>query len=162
MLLDYTTYADIRAALGVSEEEIDDATMGLDIHLTLLEADLDDLSPELLVTWNALPAPDVRSTPEAKFAAMLKLYSTYAVAFNLLGSAELFGFLKVGDGRASTERVPEAYVSLKTSVTAMYMRLRARLLGALQVLVPGAVVLTATSVSFISAVSIASDPVANA
>jgi hypothetical protein len=40
MLTEYTTYEDVRAALGVSSEEIDDATLGLDTFLTLLEEDL--------------------------------------------------------------------------------------------------------------------------
>lgn len=159
MLTDYTTYADIRAALGVSEEELEDATLDLDLHLTLLEDGVDQLSPTLLAYWAALP--DTLSSDQAKFAALFKLYCTYAVAFNLLNSAELFGFLKVADGRASTERVPEAYKSLRLGVTGMYQRVKARMLAAYLVLAPAAVVATPVTTSMVSSVGIAVDPVTN-
>lgn len=161
MLTDYTTFADIRAALGVSEEELDDATLELDLHLTLLEDGVDQLSPTLLADWAALPSPDTQSADQLKFAALFKLYCTYAVAFNLLNSAELFGFLKVADGRASTERVPEAYKSLRLGVTGMYQRVKARMLAAYLVLVPAAVVATPVITSLVSSVGIAADPVTN-
>lgn len=161
MLLDYTTYADIRAALGVSEEELDDVTLGLDLHLTLLEDGLDQLSATLRSDWEALSAPDTQTADELKFAALFKLYCTYAVAFNLLDSAELFGFLKVADGRASTERVPGAYKTLRAGVTAMYQRVKARMLAAYLVVNPAAVVAAPATTSFISSVGIAADPVTN-
>lgn len=162
MLTEYTTYAEVRSALGVSEEELSDEELGLDIYLLTLEDRLESLSDDLLPTWQDLPEdPDSHSAEEKKFAGLFKLYSTYAVAFHLLDSAELFGFLKVADGRASTERVPDSYKNLRINVTGMLGRLQAKLLAALGILVPGADVPVPATLSFVSAVGIAVDPVTN-
>lgn len=159
MLTDYTTFADVRAALGVSEEELSDETLGLDLHLTLLEDGADQLSPTLLTYWAALPVAGSQSAAQVKFVALFKLYCTYAVAVNLLDSAELFGFLKVADGRASTERVPGAYKNLRAGVSGMYQRVKARMLAAYLGLEPTATVAVVAPLSFISSVGIAADPV---
>ena len=157
MLTDYTTYADIRAALGVSEEEIEDVTLGLALYDTLLSEDLLAVDPALASTFAALPSTG-RTPAQARLAALTSLYATYAVAFRLTDSVELFGFLKVADGRASTERAKEAFANLRTNIAAMLARLRGTLLDALLVVVPGTVV-TASTTSWVSSTGIATDPV---
>lgn len=157
MLTDYTTYADIRAALGVSEEEIEDVTLGLALYSTLLDEDLLAVDPLLVSTFTALP-PTGRTPAQARLAALTSLYATYAVAHRLTDSVELFGFLKVADGRASTERAKEAFDNLRANIAAMLSRLRGTLLAALQVVVPSTVV-TATTSSWVSSTGIALDPV---
>lgn len=158
MLTEYTTFNDIRAALGVSEEEIDDLTIGLSLYETLLDEDLLAVDPNLVATWVALPAVDSRSAVERRFGSLVGLYSTYAVAYRLTDTVELFGFLKVADGRASTERAQEAFNNLRANITGMLTRLRGLLLAALQALVP-ATVITATSFSWVSSTGTATDPV---
>lgn len=157
MLTDYTTYADIRAALGVSEEEIEDVTLGLALYDTLLSEDLLAVDPLLVSTFTALPSTG-RTPEQARLAALTSLYATYAVAHRLTDSVELFGFLKVADGRASTERAKEAFDNLRTNIAAMLSRLRSTLLAALQLVVPSTVV-TATTTSWVSSTGIALDPV---
>lgn len=160
MLTEYTTYAEVRAALGVSEEEIDDATLELQMYESLLEEDLDGISPLVHTTWAALPEDEsLRTADEAKFAQRLRLYSTYSVASELLTSVELFGFLKVADGRASTERRPQAFDTIKGNVHAMKLKARAWLLASLELLVPGTPVTPAGSISWTSSVAPATDPV---
>lgn len=158
MLTEYTTFKDIRAALGVSEEEIDDETLGLAIYETLLNEDLLAVDPLLVSTWLALPVIDSRNAAQLRLGSLVGLYSTYAVAYRLTDSVELFGFLKVADGRASTERTTEAFNNLRNNILAMLLRVRALLLAALQVVVPGTVI-TATSFSWVSSTGIATDPV---
>lgn len=158
MLTEYTTYNDVRAALGVSEEEIDDATLGLALYETLLNEDLLAVDALLVSTWLALPAVDARSAPQLRLGALVSLYSTYAVANRLLGSVELFGFLKVADGRASTERPGDAFTNLRNNIAAMLARVKDLLLAVLQILAPG-VVVTATVFSWVSSTGIAADPV---
>lgn len=158
MITDYTTFNDIRAALGVSEEEIEDSTLGLALYETHLNEDLLAVDPLLVSTWAALPAANLRSVAQARFAGLVSIYATYAVAYRLLISVELFGFLKVADGRASTERAKEAFANLRTNITAMLGKLKALLLDALQVLVP-ATVINATSFSWVTSTGLALDPV---
>ena len=157
MLTNYTTYADIRAALGVSEEEIEDVTLGLALYSTLLDEDLLAVDPLLVSTFTALP-PTGRTPAQARLAALTSLYATYAVAHRLTDSVELFGFLKVADGRASTERAKEAFANLRTNISAMLARLRGLLLAALQVVVPSTP-LASTAFSWVSSTGIALDPV---
>lgn len=157
MLTTYTTYADIRAALGVSEEEIEDVTLGLALYSTLLDEDLLAVDPALVSTFEALPSSG-RTPAQIRLANLVSLYATYAVAFRLTDSVELFGFLKVADGRASTERAKEAFANLRTNISAMLARLRGLLLAALQVVVPSTPA-AAASFSWVSSTGIAIDPV---
>lgn len=160
MLTEYTTYAEVRAALGVSEEEIDDTTLELQMYESLLEEDLDAVSPIVRTTWLALPEDEsLRTADEVKFAQRLRLYSTYSVAAELLTSVELFGYLKVADGRASTERRPQAFDTIKANVLAMQVKARAWLLASLELLVPGTPVTPAGTISWTSSVAPATDPV---
>lgn len=160
MLTEYTTYAEVRAALGVSEEEIDDTTLELQMYESLLEEDLDAVSPAVRTTWLALPEDEsLRSADEVKFAQRLRLYSTYSVAAELLTSVELFGYLKVADGRASTERRPQAFDTIKANVQAMKLKARAWLLASLELLVPGTPVTPAGTINWTSSVAPATDPV---
>ena len=158
MLTEYTTCDDIRAALGVSEEEISDSTLGLSLYETLLNEDLLAVDALLVSTWVALPAVDSRNAAQLRLGNMVSLYSTYAVAYRLTDSVELFGFLKVADGRASTERTGEAFENLRANSASMLARLRGLLLAALQAIVP-ATVTTATVFSWVSSTGIAADPV---
>ena len=163
MLTEYTTYDDIRAALGVSTEEIDDATLGLDSYLTLLEEDLLAVNAGVPTAWLALPAdPGADTALEARFRKLVKLYSTYDVAYRLLDSSEMFGFLKVADGRASTERAAKAFENLRVNVSAMLAKIETLLLNALLALVPAAVIAAPTGLIYVSGVAGSTDPVTGA
>jgi hypothetical protein len=159
MLTEYTTFNDVRAALGMSEEEVSDETLGLDTISTLLDEDLLALAPLLVATFAALPAVDAQSALESRLYKLTRLYATYAVAFRLIDTAELFGFIKVADGRASTERVAEAYKNLRTNLAAQLQRIKALLLGALGALVPTVTAPVSAGNVWISSVGLGSDPV---
>lgn len=159
MLTSYTTYAEVRAALGVSEEEISDQTLELQIYETLLIEDLADLNAGVLPAWEALPAEESRTAEQARFAALVHLYSTYAVAYRLTDNVELFGFIKMSDGRASAERPKEAFAKLRANIEAMLTRIGGKLLGALLVLVPDAPISVSADLILVSSVGIANDPV---
>lgn len=159
MISDYTTFNDIRAVLGVSEEEINDETLGLELHHTNLIEDLAEVSAFALPTWDALPAVDSRNAAQLRYGRLFSLYCSYAVAYRLLDSTEMFGYLKVADGRASTERANEAFKNLRLNVTAQLARVRALLLAALAQLEPLAPVPAAAATTWISSTGIAADPV---
>ena len=163
MITDYTSFEDVRAALGVSEEEIADGTLELESFATLLDEDLREINAGLPAIFLSLAADEANWTAnQRRLVGLIKLYATYAIAFRLLDSSELFGFLRVADGRASTERVPDAYRNLRANITAMLGRIKAKLIAALLLVYPGLSVPTLAAVSYFSAVGIATDPVTRA
>ena len=163
MITDYTSFEDVRAALGVSDEEISDGTLQLESWSILLDEDLRSINAGLAAIFTDLAGnvPDW-TADERRLHSLIKLYATYAVAFRLLDSSELFGFLRVADGRASTERVPDAYRNLRANLTAMLGRVRALLASALLAVFPVVEVPTLTVVSYFGAVGTATDPVTGA
>lgn len=159
MLADYTTFAEIRAALGVSDEEIDDETLGLEVYEIRLEEDLRALSTLALSTWLALPDVDTRTADEARFGRLFKLYVTYAVAYGLTDNAELFGFLKVADGRASTERTVKAFENLRANLAGRVTSFGKLLLEALSTIVPAVPAPVNEFPLWVSSTGTATDPV---
>lgn len=162
MLADYTTFAEIRAALGVSDEEIDDETLGLELYEIRLEEDLRALSPVALSTWSALPGVDSRTADETRYGRLFKLYATYSVAYGLTDNAELFGFLKVADGRASTERTAKAFDNLRMNLAGRVTTFGNLLVDALSTLVPAVPAPLNEFPLWVSSTGTATDPVTGA
>lgn len=106
MVTDYATTADIRALLGVSEEEIEDATINSAVFSTQLEATLDDMSPLLATNYAAIKLiPEVNRTPvQVKFLKTAALYAAYIVAYDMLTSMTHFAPERVTDGKAEFQR----------------------------------------------------------
>ena len=159
MITEYTSYDEVRGVLGVGPKEIGDETLALPMWETQLEEYFNETSTYILVTWATLPDVDARSAAERRFANLVRLCASYAVATFLLPSSELFGFLRVGDGRASTERTAKAYENLKATVPAQLAKMMEKLLAALAAIEPAAPVPTAPTVAYVSAVGISNDPV---
>ena len=60
MLTDYTTYASIRATLGVSTDDLTDETLSLDLYDDYLTQDLEDIAitlPDTYATTKAVSVP---------------------------------------------------------------------------------------------------------
>lgn len=160
MVETFTSYPDIRAALGVSEFELGDETLSLAVWSQHLEEDLNEVSPLLLPTWDALDPDSSQLSPdELRFKKLMGLFVTYAVAYRLTDSAEVFSFLKLADGRATAERVPEAFSVLRANIQAMLNRIRALLLAALSAIDPNAPVPPSITASLIGSTGLATDPV---
>lgn len=105
-LIDYTTLDDIRAVLGISEEEVSNADLSLESFAISLELKLSDISESLASAYSAVKAiPEASMTAkQLRFYKTVRLYAAYAVAENLLTSLPNFGFKVVTDGKAKTER----------------------------------------------------------
>lgn len=160
MVETFTSYEDIRAALGVSPFELSDDTLALDTWSNWLAEDLEDASPLLLPTWEALDPDSSNLSPdELRFKKLMGLFATYAVAHRLTSSAEVFSFLKLADGRATAERVPEAFERLRENIEAMLNRVRKLLLDALAAIDPNAPTPTSFTAALVGATGIAADPV---
>jgi hypothetical protein len=131
-LTDYTTCNDIRAALGVSDEELGDDTLSLELYEYNLMQDLMDVGDTLGDDYLVVADLTVKTPQAVKFYQATRLFSTYAVARQLLGSLPLFSPKEVSDGKATMSRfsqnpyqdtiktVKEQYDKFKTRLEAAY------------------------------------------
>ena len=106
MLADLTTCDEVRAVLGVSDDEIEDRTILLPVYEYNLEAELRGVSATLISH-----CADVRAKPEAErtdnekwLLKMAAIFATYAVAKNLTTSLPMFSPKEVSDSKASMAR----------------------------------------------------------
>lgn len=157
MLTLYTTYDDIRAALGVSDEELEDATLALRLYADHLDADLDDISYDLRSTFQTTLQKTVKTDIENRFLQATRMFAVYSVSKALTTSLPMFSPKSVEDGKARVDRFNDPYKKTITEVGAQYERWRNRLLLAYQEL--GQVGATKTTRSYMSVVTPSSDPI---
>lgn len=157
MLIDFTTYSEIRAALGVSDEELADATLALPIYEEHLRADLEDISLSLIDTYNAVRAEAVPSAAQSRFLAAVHLFSTYSVAKHLTNALPLFSPRSVEDGKARMERFNDPYKGVIEKIESEYGRWQSRLEAAFIALGQSATARTARV--FMSVAGAASNPI---
>lgn len=164
-LTDYTTYAEIRGALGVSTTELPDSTLTQDQWATLLILNLEDVAaelPTLYGTISALPSGS-RTTQQQRLYDLVRLFASYTTANTLLTSLSMFGVARLTDGRAEFQRVTDPFSDTRIGVTSMLAAIRKKLIAAYLALVPNGVVDTGSSVFTIAAsIGLAVDPVTNA
>lgn len=159
-LTDYTTFDEVRALLGVSDEEIGDETLALPIWSTKLDFALEEISETLQETLE-----NISSTPEANRTAAQKkllkvgnLYAAYSVASDLLVSLPMFGFERVTDGKAEIQRF-DRWEDLRNGVAAGLQAMKVKLRLALAT-VDSAYNLPATIVPVrVVSTGLATDPV---
>lgn len=110
MLTDYTTYDDVRSALGVSDEELADATLALESVYSHLLFDLEDVGLTLPDDYTAVAAiaEASRTTEQQRFYRATRLFSTLATARALAASLPLFGPKDISDGKATVSRFADA------------------------------------------------------
>lgn len=159
-LTDFTTYDEIRAVLGVSDEEIENVTLALPIYATELEFVLSDISEDVITEYTTIAAiaEGSRTAVQQRYYNVVRLFSSYVIAKSLLTSLPMFGFKSVGDGKADTERF-DKWEDVKAGVEAGYTGLLARLKALLQQLDPGFTPVAPVVRNFIVAAGLASDPV---
>ncbi len=131
ILLNYTSYDEIRAVLGVSDEEIEDVTLALPIYAQKLGFELEDISATLETTYETARTAPTPTTAQTKLLNSVQVFSAYALAKHLLGSASLFAPRRIGDGRAETERVTDPFETLRDDVESAYLSLKQRVSAAL-------------------------------
>lgn len=109
-LTDYTSYAEVRAVLGVSDDEIDDATLGLGVYSLNLLAEFEDIAealPEDYATVVAIDAPN-RTELQRKFCNAVQLFAPYAIGKQLASSLPLFSPKAITDGKSGFTRFSES------------------------------------------------------
>lgn len=130
MLIDYTTFDDIRSALGVSSDELEDTTLELETWDYHLQADLEGISATLTAGYAAVVAVAAgsRTAAQAKLYRATRLYATLSTANALAASLPMFGPKDVSDGKALVSRFADApYKAVVKSVREQYETAGARL-----------------------------------
>lgn len=157
MLTDYTTYNDIRAVLGVSEDDLTDTTLALQIYEDYLTQELEDVDidlPDTYTTTAALPAP---TAAETRFVKACSLFATFSVARTLTASLPLFAAKQITDGKAQVSRFDNPYKDAIKSINEQYEVLKTRLIAALGAI--GTITTAATVQRYFAVISPSVDPV---
>lgn len=103
-LTDFTSYADIRAALGVGEAEIEDTVISLPIYVNNLGMEMDSISLSLVADFTTATAAVTPTAAQSRFLRAMQLFASYAVARQLTTSLPLFSPKEIHDGKASMVR----------------------------------------------------------
>lgn len=165
-ILDYTSYDEVRAVLGVSSTELPDLAISQPMYGSLLLLALEDVDlslPTLFSTLSAIPA-DTITISQARLVTLVRLYAPHSVADKLLTSLPMFGIQSLTDGRAGFARQNDVsiYADVKVAVKLVLEEIRARLaLAYLKLVNPAATSLAMPVLVFAAATGILKDPVTN-
>lgn len=129
LVTDYTTCAEIRAALGVSDDELEDVTIQLPMYSNMLEMELEEVAVTLPATYTTVSALTVKTDDQARFLNAAHLFATYAVAKQLTVSLPLFSPEQLTDGKAAFKRSSQGnpYALVIEAVTKDFSRFKKRL-----------------------------------
>ena len=158
-LTDFATYDEIRAVLGVSDEELEDGTLALPMYLKLLQLDFGDIAGTLEAQYLAAKASITSSAAEQKLVDVVSVFSAYAISKHLLTSLPLFAPKRITDGRAETDRITDPFEGVREGVNSMYPVLKSRVGAALAAL--GTSVTASPARTFFSVAGLAINPVTN-
>lgn len=131
VITDYTTYNDIRAALGVSSTDIDDTTLALALYSDHLQDDLETISLTLPETYTTVKAVVTPSDAQKRFLQAARLFSTYCLARQLTTSLPMFAVKQLSDSKATGQRFDLAYKDTMKQVNEQYDKMRNKLVQAL-------------------------------
>jgi hypothetical protein len=161
MALTRTTHDEVRATLGVSDEELENATLDLKVFTDQLELELSDIDPTLPTTLDTITAiaEGSRTAAQAKLFNIANIFCSYAYAKVLLTSLPLFSPKTITDGRAEFERHINLMDDVRDGISAGYSALRTRLQDALAALGSGYTAPVATTIIFATSIGLATDPV---
>ena len=154
----FTSYPEVRAVLGVSDEELEDITLALPMYSLKLQMELEEVYVglyDLYITTRDLP---VVSPAEQKLLNVVQVFSAYAVSKSLLASSTLFAPQKITDGRAGMERF-DATENLRDEIEQTLVALKARILAVLGVL--GLVVPVTSPRVYFGAAGLSINPITN-
>ena len=135
-ITDYTSYAEVRAALGVSEEEVGDGVLGLPMYGSHLATEMTDLADTLSltedidVTYAAIKiiAEDALTKQQKRVLATTQLFATYAVARHLGTALAMMAPKSIGDGKALMSRFADSpYKSTLSNVETQYEKAKGAL-----------------------------------
>lgn len=156
-----TSYAEVRAVLGVSDEELEDSTLALSIYDTEVDIRVDEISANaasVYATVSALAEGD-RSVVQQRYYKVYRLLCSYLFADTLFKSMPMFSYKNVTDGKAEVSRF-ESLETVERGIKAGINTARLRLNELLAALGFGTTAVSRTQV-FLAAATLAVNPVTN-
>lgn len=130
MLSDYTTYAECRAALGTNVDELEDATLALQMYELGLVADLEDIDAALPADYVVIAEKSVETRTALEVAVFdaVRLFAPFSVAVQLASSLPLFSPKQITDGKSGFARYADSpYKEATKSAKEKFDRYRGRL-----------------------------------
>lgn len=160
-LTTYTTYAEVRSVLGVSATDINDTVLAQSSWAVLLDENLLEVSDVVSVQYGLIAAiaEGSRTATQQRFYNMVRLYASVAVAKELLTSLPMFSVQRLTDGKAEFDRFADAYKDVREYVLGLYKSLKIKLAALTLAIQPNATVYSATTVTMVAGVTLATDPV---
>lgn len=161
-ITDFTTYSEIRATLGVDDEELPDTTLALEMYLSGLRVELKQIGAALPAEFVVIRDKDeaARTASEADVYDAVRLFAPYEVAVQLSTSLPLFAPKTITDGKAGVTRdASSPYKVAIEQCNAAYWRFRANLIDKYGVFKSASVAIVLRP--FFSVVAPTTDPVTN-
>lgn len=160
-ILDYTTYDEIRATLGVSATELADTVLSQTQYAVVAVTELEDVNtgiPDLYTTISAISSGS-RTVAQQRFYDYSRLFVTYAIARNLLTSLPLFSVARLTDGRAEFERQRDIFEDVRLGVESMFNIWRLKLTAANKVIATSDPLYTTAVFAYTASTGLGTDPV---
>ncbi len=157
MITDYTTYDDIRAALGVSTDDLEDTTLALTLYSDYLQGELEDVALTLPATYASIKLLPSPTEVQERFLRTCSLFAVFAVSKQLTAALPLFAAKQVGDGKAVVQRFDNPYLETIKAVNEQYGKTKNRLVSALALV--GASSASSSPAVYLGVVSPNIDPV---
>lgn len=132
-ILDYTAYSDVRAILGVDDDELEDETLALEVYSNHLDEELYDVSRELITLYQQLDikGDNDRTAQEERVYKLVRSFSAYAVARQVGNALPMLAPKSISDGKASMSRFSsDPYKKVLENIREQYDLTRGRLLSA--------------------------------
>lgn len=115
-LSDYTSNDEIRAVLGVSDDELADTTLDLPLYLLQLEMQIEGVAVGLIAEYFDSKAAVTPTPLQQRLVTVVQVFSAYATAKTLLSSLPLFAPRRITDGRAEVERFNDPFAMVREGV----------------------------------------------
>jgi hypothetical protein len=161
-MTDLVTTDSVRAALGVSAQELPDAVLTNSIYSTRLREDLRDLNTQIISDFAMISALTVRTADQDRFLDLMQAYAAYNVAQQCLGALPMFAPLTIKDEKAELTRNVNPYEQLGRDIGAVLSAMRSRLQKAYALINTAAQPPAAIVEVFGVAVGLSTDPVTGA
>lgn len=154
----YTSYEEVRAALGVTHKELSNDVLSLELYSASLENELETVGEGVAAAFATAAAAVPRTPVQQRFYRAVKLFAPYAVANELVSGLPLFAIKSVTDGKAGFSRDSSSpYKESIIQALARYSKYRGQLESAFSEITGGTT--DVTDRSYLAVISPASDPV---
>lgn len=135
---EYTSFDEVRAVLGVEDDELKDETLGLKTYDLELTEELREISPTLISLYSDIKGKEEndRSNEEGRVYELTRLFAVYYVAQQAGNALPMFSPRSIGDGKATMTRFSgEPYKEMLEKISGRVELYRTRLKTAIEELV---------------------------